>query len=106
MGLLDFLKGPDIDQGVRQFEQTPEAVLLDVRTPGEYGEGRISGSRNLPLQEIGRAEELVPKKDTPLFVYCLSGARSRQADGMLKRMGYTAVSDIGGISSYHGKVVR
>ena len=48
MGLLDFLKGPDIDQGVRQFEQTPGAVLLDVRTPGEYGEGRISGSRNLP----------------------------------------------------------
>lgn len=106
MGFLDFLKGPDMDRGVEQFTQTPGAVLLDVRTREEYGQGRVAGSQNLPLQEIGRAGDLIPEKNTPVFVYCLSGARSRQAAAQLRRMGYTAVSDIGGISGYHGKVVR
>ena len=30
MGLFDFLKGPDIQQGVRECGETPGAVLLDV----------------------------------------------------------------------------
>jgi len=41
-----------------------------------------------------------------LFVYCYSGARSRQAATMLGQMGYTKVNNIGGISSYRGKVER
>ena len=106
MGLLDFLKGPNIDQGVEQYRQTPGAVLLDVRTREEYGQGRIAGSRNLPLHEISQAGEVVPEKSTPLFVYCLSGARGGQAAAQLKRMGYTSVTNIGGIGSFHGKVVR
>ena len=106
MGLLDFLKGPDIDQGVKRFGETPGAVLLDVRTPEEYAQGHIPGSQNLPLQEVVLAGEVVPQKDTPLFVYCLSGARSRQAVATLRQMGYFAVTNIGGISSYHGKVER
>ena len=43
-------------------------------------------------------------KDTPLFVYCHSGARSRQAVDALRRMGYLQVKNIGGISAYTGKV--
>ena len=33
MGFFDFLKGPDIGQGVKDYQATPGAVLLDVRTP-------------------------------------------------------------------------
>ena len=43
-------------------------------------------------------------KDTPLFVYCYSGARSRQAAGALRRMGYSNVKNIGGIAAWKGKV--
>ena len=39
MGLFDFLKGADIDQGAKDFRETPGAVLLDVRTAQEYQEG-------------------------------------------------------------------
>lgn len=104
MGLFDMWKRPDIDAGVAQFAQTPGAVLLDVRTRQEYARGSIPGSRNLPLQELSLARSVIPQQDTPLFVYCLSGARSRQAAAMLRSMGYASVVNLGGICNYHGKV--
>ena len=106
MGFFDFLKQPDINQGVKQYKTTSGAILLDVRTPQEYAEGHIPESRNIPLQNIDKAEEIVDNKDTPLFVHCLSGARSRQAAVVLKQMGYTNVTNIGGIATYSGKVER
>ena len=39
MRFFDFLKGPDINQGVKEYSTTDGAVLLDVRTPEEYGRG-------------------------------------------------------------------
>ncbi|MGI6181334.1 MAG: rhodanese-like domain-containing protein [Agathobaculum sp.] len=104
MGFFDFFRQPDINQGVKDYQAAPSAVLLDVRTPQEYREGRIPGSRNIPLQTIDRVPSVVQNKDIPLFVYCYSGARSRQAVGMLQRMGYTNVTNIGGIAAYSGKV--
>lgn len=106
MRLFDFLKQPDINAGVEQYKTVSGAVLLDVRTPGEYREGHIPGSRNLPLQTIDKAAEIVDNKDIPLFVHCLSGGRSRQAAAVLKQMGYTNVTNIGGIADYYGKVER
>ncbi len=106
MGLFDFLRGPDINEGVSTYHNTAGAVLLDVRTPEEYRQGHIPGSRNIPLQTIEKVVGIVPAKDAPLFVYCLSGARSRQATGALSQMGYTNITNIGGISSYTGKVER
>ena len=74
MGFFDFLKGPDINQGVQEYGAVPGAVLLDVRTPQEYREGHIPGSVNAPLQALGGAGRVPAGKDVPLFVYCHSGA--------------------------------
>ena len=106
MGFFDFLKGTDINQGVKEFSATDGAVLLDVRTPDEYRQGHIPGSKNVPLQSIDRVNAVVENKGTPIFVHCLSGARSRQAAAILQQMGYTNVKNIGGISAYAGKVER
>ena len=106
MGFFDFFRQPDIQEGLRQCQAAHGAVLLDVRTPLEYGQGRIPGSRDLPLGELERAAEVVPDRSTPLFVYCLSGARSSRAAALLRRMGYETVTNIGGISGYQGKVER
>lgn len=106
MGFFEFLKQPDINQGVMDYHKVPGAVLLDVRTPQEYRGGHIPGSRNVPLQTIEAVASVTEKKDTALYVYCQSGARSRQATARLQRMGYTNVTNIGGISAYSGEVER
>ena len=104
MGFFDFLKQADINQGVKEYTATPGAVLLDVRTCEEYRGGHIPGSKNIPLHAIDKVASVAENKDTTLFVYCYSGARSRQAVGMLHRMGYTNVNNIGGIAAYVGEV--
>jgi len=104
MGFFDLFKQNDINQGVKDYHNIPGAVLLDVRTPQEYREGHIPGSKNLPLQTIDKVDSIVENKDTVLYVYCHSGARSRQAVSMLQHMGYTNVNNIGGIATYRGKV--
>ena len=106
MGFFDFLKQPDINKGVMEYRNTDGAVLLDVRTPQEYREGHIPGSKNLPLQTIDKVDSIVENKDTVLYVYCHSGARSRQAASLLQYMGYSNVTNIGGITAYSGKVER
>ena len=105
MGLFDFMKRSDMGQELERFARTPGALLLDVRTEEEYAGGHIPGSRNVPLGTLGRAE-LPEDPETPLFVYCLSGARSRQAASVLRRAGYAHVTDLGGICNYRGKVVQ
>ena len=102
MGIFDFFKHPDINQGVQEFKNAAGAVLLDVRTPQEYREGHIPGSQNVPLQQLDKVEEVTENKDTVLYVYCRSGARRRQAVCLLKHMGFTNVHNIGGIAAYSG----
>lgn len=104
MGIFNFFKHPDINQGVQEYKNAVGAVLLDVRSPQEYREGHVPGSQNVPLQQLDKVEEVTENKDTVLYVYCHSGARSRQAVSLLKHMGYTNVHNIGGIAAYSGKV--
>jgi len=77
------------------------AVVLDVRTPGEYGQGHADGSRNIPLNELpGRLGEL--KQDTPILACCASGMRSGQAVAILRRAGFTQVHNAGSWSNLKG----
>ena len=106
MRFFDFLKQSDINKGVTDYHNTSGAVLLDVRTPQEYREGHIPGSKNMPLRQLDKISSVVDNKDIPLFVYCYSGGRSRQATSILQHMGYTNIQNIGGITAYSGKVER
>ena len=69
------------------------AVIIDVRTAGEYANGHIKGSKNIPLDIInGRVAEL-KKAGKPVITVCRSGARSGMAKGILAS---------GGIEVYNG----
>ena len=106
MSIFDFFKQPDIHKGLKEYAEIENAILLDVRTPQEYREGHIPGSKNVPLQQLDKIRSVADNKNIPLFVYCHSGGRSRQAASMLQHMGYTNVQNIGGIAAYQGKVER
>lgn len=80
-------------------------VILDVRTPGEYGSGHIPGAVNVPNETIGpEAPAALPDKGQLILVYCRSGNRSVQAARKLARLGYTNVVDFGGICSWPGEI--
>lgn len=102
--LFDFLKRQDINEKVEEFKKTPNAVLLDVRTETEYEQGHIPQSINIDVNTIKDAVSVIKDKNTPLFVYCRSGARSGYAVGELENMGYNNAVNIGGIISYTGEL--
>jgi len=105
MSFFNFLHTPNINHGLEEFFSTPGAVLVDVRSVQEHRAGHIPGSINIPLQSIEKIHAAVKSKDTPLFVYCHSGARSSRAVSSLQHMGYHNLKNIGGFSAYSGKVV-
>ena len=107
MGFLDKLfNRTDINIAVEQFQATPGAFLIDVRTGPEYEAGHIEGAVNVPLNSIHFIVNHVRDINAPLYVYCQSGARSGQAVSMIREMGYKNVTNIGGVNRYKGKLVR
>ena len=77
------------------------ATVVDVRTAEEYGESHIPGAVCLPVESIGtQPPASLPDPDAEILVYCRSGRRSAQAAGKLAKLGYTNVSDFGGILNW------
>ncbi len=102
MGLLDFLEKSGIDEEVEKFRKTKGAILLDVRSEDDYKKGHIPGSINIPEKEIMKAETIIEDHNTIIFIYCLSGAKSWNAEKKLKELGYVNAKSIGGINGYTG----
>lgn len=74
-----------------------DALVLDVREPGEYGAGHILGAKNVPVARLDDgAAELAKRKDRPLIVYCDGSDRSAKAAAALKRLGFTRVVNLSG----------
>lgn len=69
------------------------ALIIDVRTPGEFRSGHIKGSINIPLDIIKSKVDELKKKNKPVITCCRSGNRSGIAQSVL-----TAA----GIESYNG----
>ena len=106
MNILSFVKGADINSAVKEFQATKGAVLIDVREPSEYGQGHIPGSINMPVGVISARASEIKDKNTPIYVYCLSGGRAGNAASTLRSLGFRNVKNIGGIKSYKGQVEK
>lgn len=79
-----------------QLINREDALVLDVRDPGEYGAGHILGAKNLPLARVSAAGEVAKKKDATLILYCESGDRAGKVTGELRKQGYTKVVSLSG----------
>lgn len=88
-------KNVNTDEATRLFND--DAYMLDVRTAGEYKEGTIGAATNVSVTELAsKIDTLKADKDKPVLVFCLSGARSGKAAGMLVKNGYTQVFNLAG----------
>lgn len=70
------------------------AVIVDVRTAGEFAAASAPGTVNIPLSEFGKRLSEIPRTG-PVVVACATGTRSGMAKLMLKKNGYAEVHNIG-----------
>ncbi|KAB2915651.1 MAG: rhodanese-like domain-containing protein [Bacteroidetes bacterium] len=75
------------------------AVIVDVRTKGEYAGGHVAGSINIPLDQLRNNLKKFKSKDQPIITCCASGMRSASAKVTLKSAGFTNVHNGGSWSS-------
>jgi rhodanese-related sulfurtransferase len=75
--------------------------FIDVRTPGEYKGNHIREFKNIPLNLLAQKAEKELSKDKEVIVICQSGMRSGQASKILKKLGYTKVTNVkGGMNAW------
>ncbi len=80
-----------------KLKASQDAQLIDVRTPEEFSEGHLKGSKNLDYNSEGFEASLATlSKSKPVFVYCFVGGRSGQAAKLLYQKGFTQVVDMQG----------
>lgn len=101
MGLLNALFGKSKNNVAEYIEKN--AVILDVRSHGEYQGGHIEKAKHIPLQELKSRLNEIKKLNKPVIAYCASGMRSASATSMLKSHGIDAVNG-GGMGSLMRKL--
>ena len=89
MGLFQKLFGGTKQQRLEDFTARG-AVVLDVRSRGEYDSGAIPGAKNIPLQQVSSKIETIKKWNKPVITCCASGMRSGKAAKLLRQVGLEA----------------
>ncbi|MFN8373680.1 MAG: rhodanese-like domain-containing protein [Anaerolineae bacterium] len=79
-----------------RIESEEPLFILDVRQPDEFRTGHIAGAKLIPLNELNRRLNELPK-DTEILCVCRSGSRSGSAAGQLTSAGYKALNLRGGM---------
>lgn len=97
------------DEWTDQLADDDNAVILDVRTPGEAEDGYIPNSINIDIYLGQEFLDEVQKLDKTknYYVYCRSGNRSAQACALMNNMGFeNAYNLMGGFNEWEGEVVE
>ena len=91
--------GPSVSAAqATQLINREDALILDVRDPGEFGSGHILGAKNVPLSRIDSAgsEIAAKRREKPVIVYCDTGSRSSRAAAALRTQGFSRVLNLSG----------
>lgn len=80
------------------------AIILDVRSKGEYAGGHINGSINISVDTLSNNLSKLKDKNKPIITCCASGMRSASAKSILISGGYTSVFNGGGWNSLQNKL--
>ncbi|SHE72116.1 thioredoxin [Mariniphaga anaerophila] len=78
-----------------QLIKTDAGIILDVRTPDEFSRGHIEGATNMDSESRELKKKLLLlSKEVPIYIYCLSGDRSRDVARVLTQNGYAKVYNL------------
>jgi rhodanese-related sulfurtransferase len=80
------------------------AVILDVRTKGEFKGGHIKGSINIAVDDLSNNLHRIPDKQKAIITCCASGMRSASARRLLTSAGYQTVHNGGSWSALQHKI--
>ena len=100
------VKTMDLDGFVAKIKATPNAQLIDVRTPEEWAQGKIGSSKLISIADpkfLEQASKL--DKNKPVCVYCAVGGRSSKASNMLQQAGFKQVYNLSG-AGYSGLAAK
>jgi len=93
--------GPQVDYAALVKQG---AIILDVRSKGEYAGGHIKGSINIPVDQLGSNLGKLKDKNKTIITCCASGMRSASAKSILSSGGYTQVHNGGGWNNLQSKL--
>ncbi len=95
-------KYDNIEMSELEGRMTDETILLDVRTPQEFGDGTIAGSINIDVKSNDFATMIQNMdKDADYLIYCRSGRRSVKASEIMHEVGFKNLTNIkGGYLAY------
>ena len=102
MGLLDLFGLGNKSESIKDFINRG-AIIIDVRTTGEFREGHIKNSKNIVLDTISSKINEIKELKKPIIVCCRSGMRSAQAAAILKNNGVEVLNG-GGWESLQSKL--
>ncbi len=91
MGLLSFLGKQEESQDLKEL-MSRGGIIIDVRTPGEFNTGHVTGSKNIPLDALAASINELKIKNVPVITCCASGMRSGVATNQLKSVGIESVN--------------
>ncbi|MBI5538469.1 MAG: rhodanese-like domain-containing protein [Bacteroidia bacterium] len=80
------------------------AIILDVRTKGEFESGHIRGSVNIPVNTLSNNIKKLKDKNKAIITCCASGSRSAMAKSVLKSNGFSQVHNGGSWYSLQNKI--
>ena len=98
--IIWYFKRPDITPARARKLLAEGAVLVDVRSPGEFSSGHIDGARNIPVGSLSVRERELGDKDRTVILYCASGTRSAMAKRRLRAAGFSRVLNLGSIRNW------
>lgn len=96
---------PDRDPALAKKLVGDGAVLLDVRSNAEWLIGHLDGANHIPVDDVeSRLAEIAKltgdDKNKAIVLYCRSGGRAGRTKTMLLKVGYTQVTNMGGIKDW------
>lgn len=87
-----------------QLINKEDAVVLDIRDKGDFGQGHLANAINIPYANLAnRMTELSVHKEKPIILVCKTGQTVSMAGKMLREQGYNAVRLNGGMMEWNAQ---